>query len=59
MKHLNQDNHKGCPNTEMRSRRSDFESSITEPLNLHMKPDAPHYSEKATRIAYSKWEAQQ
>lgn len=47
----------GCPNTEMWMRRAAFEEAHPD-LSLFMKKDAPHYASKATRIAYSVWEAE-
>ena len=48
----------GCPHTEQRSRRVEFEKEHPG-LDLHMKPDAPHFSARDTRIAYDKWADEQ
>lgn len=48
----------GCPNTEMWSLRHKFEAAHTT-LDLSMKLDAPHYNNKATRVAYAEWEKTQ
>ena len=56
MKYINTQEDKGCPNTNMREYKNIFEKENPN-LDFHMKPDAPHYSSKDTRIAYSKWES--
>lgn len=48
----------GCPHTEMRSRRAEFEQYVNDNqmhLDLHMKRDAPHYSMGTTRKAFTDW----
>ncbi len=50
----------GCPNTEMRTRKEEFEKWAAKnklALNFKMKPDAPHYAHSATRIEFTKFEA--
>lgn len=45
----------GCPTTEMRSQKAQFEQE-NPGLNFHMKHDAPHYSSAATRQAFFQWQ---
>ncbi len=46
---------RGCRYTEMVSQASSFEAE-NPGLDFHKNFQAPHYSSKATRIAYYQWE---
>jgi hypothetical protein len=45
---------RGCPNTEMVSHAASFEEE-NPGLDFHRNFQAPHYSSRATRIAYYNW----